>query len=986
MINTQCPSCGAPLQVKEEAAGRQAKCPRCGHVFQVPPAFTLIPVPVAGAAPAQNQGSKATSGFGIAGLVLGLLACPTAWIPLVGFLTIPISVLGLVFGGVGIFVSAMGKRTRLEMPIAAVVVSFVALVLALWVVSPAITEAIEDAPQQALMLVNPAARSAASLANLRQLCVAAECYATSHNRALPPTDTWPDVFKSAFDLPEEVLADPAKPKGGRAYAMNAALKDMRMGDVPGASRVVLFFECAPGTPPAGGPKDLSAKPPHANAVNIGFVDGHVALVKLEDLGQLIWDPKADPPKRTDRVVSPTADPPVGPRLDPPEPPEPPRVRPPDPDVIRRGDARAKLLPRFEAATNEDGLLMLFKNLQLWRTTLQVTSKDANRFTFSGTGFDESVLPPKDLTFSGRINEEGHLILNLSNRSGELVFDVFLDTGAFSMEEGAATLTPLDKALREQTARQQAELARILAQPIPDPIVTLYDGNKPADLKKINSLRPSFAAAEVTDTRALAWVDGQLDTGDEYRYGIGTYAVRYKEPPKTRSIGLVLLAGYDVPTLSVTINGQRRIPLPSWESRGGLSRVVLIELRFRDVVELVELRFDVLAGRLPLYEIVMLDVEGKTPPAEGKSDSRAAGQLNLARAFLRNGLTEKAATILRSILSDYPGTPEAEQAQQELDNIEQISEEKPQAPRAPPPRPPPTPTPPAERSAVPPALIEANAQGQLEDAKLFEQKAAGDLFRRVEVLRAYQDVVDTYPGTKAAEEAAKAIERLRQEEKAPKPSPAAETPAPAKELNNIEQASQEKTQAPRPPPPRPPSSSSNPARQAVGFFAVGGGENVKKIVYVVDRSGSMSDSIDYVKFELKRSIGELSEEKEFDVIFYSSGTPVEMPTQRLVNATERNKQSAFEFVDSIVPQGETDPSKALERAFACGPELIYLLTDGEFDRAIIDLVQRLNVGKKVTVHGICFLYRTGEAVMKTIAEQNGGNYKFVSEQDLAPLSK
>jgi hypothetical protein len=180
----------------------------------------------------------------------------------------------------------------------------------------------------------------------------------------------------------------------------------------------------------------------------------------------------------------------------------------------------------------------------------------------------------------------------------------------------------------------------------------------------------------------------------------------------------------------------------------------------------------------------------------------------------------------------------------------------------------------------------------------------------------------------------------------------------------------------------------------GFFGVGvgggGGENedvqARKIVYVVDRSGSMTDSIDFVKYELKRSIGELEEAHEFHVIFYSSGPPVEMPTRRLVNATDRNKQLAFEFVDSIIPQGETDPSKALERAFACNADLIYLLTDGEFDRAIVDLVKRLNTGGKTTVHTIGFLYRSGETILKQIASENNGNYKFVSEQDLATLTQ
>jgi hypothetical protein len=170
----------------------------------------------------------------------------------------------------------------------------------------------------------------------------------------------------------------------------------------------------------------------------------------------------------------------------------------------------------------------------------------------------------------------------------------------------------------------------------------------------------------------------------------------------------------------------------------------------------------------------------------------------------------------------------------------------------------------------------------------------------------------------------------------------------------------------------------------GFFGVEAADGRGKIVYVLDRSGSMTDSLDYVKFELKQTIGELGEAKEFHVIFYSSGPPLEMPTRRLVEATERNKQLAFEFIDGVIPQGETDPSKALERAFAAKPELIYLLTDGEFDRAIIDLVKRLNPDKQVAVHTIGFLYKLSEAVLKEIARENGGEYRFVSEQDLEKL--
>jgi hypothetical protein len=164
----------------------------------------------------------------------------------------------------------------------------------------------------------------------------------------------------------------------------------------------------------------------------------------------------------------------------------------------------------------------------------------------------------------------------------------------------------------------------------------------------------------------------------------------------------------------------------------------------------------------------------------------------------------------------------------------------------------------------------------------------------------------------------------------------------------------------------------------------GTQGAAKVVYLVDRSGSMTDSLEIVKYELKRSIGELREESEFHVIFYSAGPGVEMPTRRLVHATERNKQMAFEFIDLVIAMGGTDPSQAIERAFAVKPDLVYLLTDGEFDRAVADLVKRRNADGRVKVCTIGFLYHPKDPVLVDIAERNGGQYKFISEADLAAM--
>ncbi|MFO8012021.1 MAG: VWA domain-containing protein [Phycisphaerae bacterium] len=169
-----------------------------------------------------------------------------------------------------------------------------------------------------------------------------------------------------------------------------------------------------------------------------------------------------------------------------------------------------------------------------------------------------------------------------------------------------------------------------------------------------------------------------------------------------------------------------------------------------------------------------------------------------------------------------------------------------------------------------------------------------------------------------------------------------------------------------------------------FDPIDGRPEETSVVYLVDRSGSMTDSIDYVKYELKVRIAELPESCVFHVIFFSSGPPVEMPTRRLVPATERNKRLALEFIDGVVARGETDPSGGFDRAFAAQPRTIHFLTDGEFDKAVIGQVDRLNAGREVTVHTIGFLYRPNEEAMRTIAERNGGEYTFISHADLDRL--
>ncbi|OPX24126.1 MAG: hypothetical protein B1H04_02695, partial [Planctomycetales bacterium 4484_123] len=90
-----------------------------------------------------------------------------------------------------------------------------------------------------------------------------------------------------------------------------------------------------------------------------------------------------------------------------------------------------------------------------------------------------------------------------------------------------------------------------------------------------------------------------------------------------------------------------------------------------------------------------------------------------------------------------------------------------------------------------------------------------------------------------------------------------------------------------------------------FFGTGG--SAYHIVYVVDRSGSMIETFDEVREEMKRSILRLSPAQTFHVIFFSSGTPKENPPRRLVHAVPQNKRQALRQREGPSPHPRAQPA-------------------------------------------------------------------------------
>ncbi len=155
---------------------------------------------------------------------------------------------------------------------------------------------------------------------------------------------------------------------------------------------------------------------------------------------------------------------------------------------------------------------------------------------------------------------------------------------------------------------------------------------------------------------------------------------------------------------------------------------------------------------------------------------------------------------------------------------------------------------------------------------------------------------------------------------------------------------------------------------------------RRFVYIVDCSGSMSGGpFEKACTELMSSIKQLSSRQSFYVFFFDDQTyPMfapDPPARRMMSASQKNITRLQEWVDTFQGGGNTDPQDALLRALKLKADAIFLLTDGEFDPLVVNIIRGENK-RKTTINTIGFINRAGEPLLKEIARQNRGEYRFV----------
>jgi hypothetical protein len=180
--------------------------------------------------------------------------------------------------------------------------------------------------------------------------------------------------------------------------------------------------------------------------------------------------------------------------------------------------------------------------------------------------------------------------------------------------------------------------------------------------------------------------------------------------------------------------------------------------------------------------------------------------------------------------------------------------------------------------------------------------------------------------------------------------------------------------------------------SANFVGISG--NARRVVYICDATGTMLGlKFELLKKQLFKAIDVLKPIQGFNVIFFKGGDSdkdwANPFSKELEVARPATKQRATQFIETFQVLGKgTNPLPALRMAFTQKPQLVYFLTDGQFDNVVsyeqvLAEVRRLNADKSVKVNTIAFMSEDekAEEALEKMAKENGGTFRKVTEKDL-----
>ncbi len=166
--------------------------------------------------------------------------------------------------------------------------------------------------------------------------------------------------------------------------------------------------------------------------------------------------------------------------------------------------------------------------------------------------------------------------------------------------------------------------------------------------------------------------------------------------------------------------------------------------------------------------------------------------------------------------------------------------------------------------------------------------------------------------------------------------------------------------------------------SVSFF--GSSVMAQRVIFVVDNSQSMQGQrFERAKEELLTAVSNLSPRQRFYVYFFSDRDyPMLEPKSPTTMVTLDTKmwEALLGWVNKLELYGDTRAESALRKAYALKPDVIYLLTDGDFSDETFNFLMKMKYSK-VRVNTIGFdVTDTGRDVLKKIAETLKGEFTEV----------
>jgi prepilin-type processing-associated H-X9-DG protein len=117
------------------------------------------------------------------------------------------------------------------------------------------------------------ARQTSCLSNIKQLCLAVHMYAQDHDEMLPG-ELWVDEIFPYLNN-RAIFTCPARPDLPVGYALNDALLEATLAEIPRPAETAMLFDSdAGGDSPIGGVETAPPEGRHNRGINIGYVDGH----------------------------------------------------------------------------------------------------------------------------------------------------------------------------------------------------------------------------------------------------------------------------------------------------------------------------------------------------------------------------------------------------------------------------------------------------------------------------------------------------------------------------------------------------------------------------------------------------------------------------------------------------------------------------------------------------------------------------------------